>query len=158
MKKHIIAAAAMLMTAAFSASAYDYSLQVNLNDGKHVEFEFASTPVATFADGEMTVTTHGQEKYTYIIANVQDMKILRSGSGISGVAVDVTKPSFRIEGGILSGAGVAPGSQVTVFNTSGMTVAGAKADEAGAFSMALDPLPKGVYVVSAAGVQFKFIK
>lgn len=39
-----------------------------------------------------------------------------------------------------------------------MTVAGAKADEDGAFSLALDPLPKGVYVVSAAGVQFKFIK
>lgn len=158
MKKHIIAAAAMLMTAAFSASAYDYSLQVNLNDGKHVEFEFASTPVATFANGEMTITQHGQEKYTYVIAGVQDMKILRSGSGISQVAVDGAKPSFRIEGGILLGTGAAPGSQVSVFNTSGAMVAGAEADGSGAFSLPLDPLPKGVYVVSAAGVQFKFIK
>ena len=45
MKKYIMAAAALLMAAGSYAS--DYKLQVNLKDGKSVEFDFAATPAAS---------------------------------------------------------------------------------------------------------------
>lgn len=155
MKKYIMAAAALLMAAESYAS--DYKLQVNLKDGKSVEFDFAATPVATFENSDMTITVNGQDKYAYVIADVENMKITGTGTGI-GKATLAGRPSFRIEGGILSGKGAQAGARITIYDTGGALVASATADETGAFRVAVDSLPKGVYVVNATGIQFKFIK
>ena len=155
MKKYIMAAAALLMAAGSYAS--DYKLQVNLKDGKSVEFDFAAAPLATFENSDMTIKVNGQDKYTYVIADVENMKITGTGTGI-GKATLAGRPSFRIEGGILSGKGTQAGARITIYDTGGALAASATADETGAFSVAIDSLPKGVYVVNATGIQFKFIK
>lgn len=157
MKKYILTAV-MLVSAIICASADNYSLQVNFKDGNSLEFAFAERPVMTFNKDNMKITEAGMKSYTYIVNDVLDMKINRLTDGISGVKGANTTPTFSINGGVLTGKGAKPGSKATVYDAAGVLAATATVDETGTFSVAIDHLPKGVYVVGAAGVQFKFLK
>ena len=74
------------MAFAYAAETLDYTLLVQLKDGNNVEFLFSSTPVATFEEGEMTITCNGgTNSEKFIISNVERMTVESSLSGITQI-------------------------------------------------------------------------
>lgn len=153
-----MAAAALMMAAGAFADNYDYTLRVNLKEGEKVDFLFSRTPVATFTESDMVITAdQGTSTVAYPMANVANMEIVSTSVAVESIKAE-SVASFALEADILNGAGLKADAEVAIFSVNGQMIARTATDSDGRFSISIANLAKGVYVVNAGGVSFKFIK
>lgn len=159
MKKTIIALAAAI-AAAFSASAYEqYFVQVNKTDGTEVRYWFLDVPVAQIEGDDLKFTmamTH--ETVLYPFAEVNNLTFGKVDLAVEGIGTDHTGVSFAITAETLEMTGAAAGCEVAVYDAAGALRARGTADAAGALSLPVGQLDKGVYLVKAGNNSFKFIR
>lgn len=160
MKKILISLfAAASMAFAYAAETLDYTLLVQLKDGNNVEFLFSSTPVATFEEGEMTVTCNGgADSEKFIIPNVERMTVESTLSGITQTDTKGANPSFGILNGKLIAAGLGAMSDLKIYSADGKLITSARCNAEGRTEIAIDRLTKGTYIASTGNYSFKFIK
>ncbi|MEZ3532670.1 MAG: hypothetical protein K1V90_06335 [Muribaculaceae bacterium] len=160
MKKILISLfAAASMAFAYAAETLDYTLLVQLKDGNNVEFLFSSTPVATFEEGEMTITCNGgTNSEKFIISNVERMTVESSLSGITQIDTKGATPSFGILNGKLIASSLGAMSDLNIYSVDGTLIASARCDADGRTEIAIDRLTKGTYIASTGKYSFKFTK
>lgn len=159
MKKLILTIVAMAIgcIAAFSANE-GYSLVVTLNSGDEVEYRFADTPVATFENDDLVVTTKGGlSKVQHPLATFAKMTI-KAAPADAIEAVDAVRASFLVGEAWLQAQNLEAGTRVSVYSDAGTLMAAGEADAAGRVSVSVAACGKGVYVVKAGNHTFKFVK
>lgn len=162
MKKYILSAVALL-AAVFSTSAVEIfrtTLKLTTYNDETVEIAFAETPVATFAEKNLVITTVDETKIEYPMADVKEITFdTESFEGIETIAGEEQNTlRFNIGRESLTVDGLAGGARVDLYTVSGVLAASGVADADGHAAVSLDILAPGVYIVSAQGKSFKFIK
>lgn len=128
-------------------------------DGTVAKFAFTEKPVVTYSGDELVMTTNKTSvqypmnrllKIYFDVAEVPD-----------GIDVEVTQPedvqfAFR-DGGLVVSGGKA-GAVVNLYRLNGVAAGQFRLDDNGCVTISTDHLSRGVYIMKAEQVSFKFLK
>lgn len=147
--------------AAFCAGAVVpevHSLVLLKKNGETVEYKLSQQPVANFTGSDMNIVLAlTGEKFSFPVEDVANLSVTPSSSGVED-AVAPDHVVFSYDGNMLSCAGIAAGTQVTVAAVNGIVVRSASAGAEGSAQVETGSLASGIYVVSAGNETFKFTK
>ena len=135
-------------------------LVVTETDNTVTEFALSDAPVVSFSGGELVVTC-GDDELRTALSGIRDYSfaVRKVATAIRSVAVtgsaDVPTPTFSISDARISG--LKPGTRVGVYNLNGNMVSTVAASADGSVSIALDHLPKGVYILRTPTKNFKVV-
>ena len=144
----------LLLACSLMAGAQN-AISIHQKDGKVANFAFSEKPIVTYADNQLVITTT-KTSVQYPLYLLQKIDFALS----EATAVEQVKPDakFRFTDGTLYISGGTPGSQVYIYNMSGMTEGQYRIDDAGNAVIALQRLSKGHYIVKTNHFTFKFTK
>lgn len=160
MKRHIFAALIALAVTVPTVSKADtsYTLLVNTTDGNTVEYDFENLPIATFEGDVMIITDNRNPDCTrFEMDNVVNMTFKSSDSGVDEIT-EASNVRISVTDGCLNISGLKPGVRITVYHASGNAIISDVADQYESVAVGISHLGKGIYVVSAPGCSFKFIR
>lgn len=144
----------LLLACSLMAGAQN-AISIHQKDGKVANFAFSEKPIVTYADNQLVITTT-KTSVQYPLYLLQKIDFALS----EATAVEQVKPDakFRFTDGTLYISGGTPGSQVYIYNMSGMTEGQYRIDDAGNAVISLQSLSKGLYIVKTCRFTFKFTK
>lgn len=144
----------LLLACSLMAGAQN-AISIHQKDGKVANFAFSEKPIVTYADNQLVITTT-KTSVQYPLYLLQKIDFALS----EATAVEQVKPDakFRFTDGTLYISGGTPGSQVYIYNMSGMTEGQYRIDDAGNAVIALQRLSKGHYIVKTSRFTFKITK
>ena len=144
----------LLLACSLMAGAQN-AISIHQKDGKVANFAFSEKPIVTYADNQLVITTT-KTSVQYPLYLLQKIDFALSET----TAVEQVKPDakFRFTDGTLYISGGTPGSQVYIYNMSGMTEGQYRIDDAGNAVISLQSLSKGLYIVKTSRFTFKFTK
>lgn len=154
-------AAVLAAATAFGAvaqNASDYSLLVNMVDGNVVEYEFENCPVATFEGDELVITDDlSDESLRCNMADIVNLTIKKPSVAVSEIDA-ASHLKIAVSKQTVSVSGLSGGTEVSVFDMSGVRVSSAKAGADGLAVVNVERLGAGVFMVSMPGNSFKFVR
>lgn len=144
----------LLLACSLMAGAQN-AISIHQKDGKVANFAFSEKPIVTYADNQLVITTT-KTSVQYPLYLLQKIDFALS----EATAVEQVKPDakFRFTDGTLYISGGTPGSQVYIYNMSGMTEGQYRIDDAGNAVISLQSLSKGHYIVKTSRFTFKITK
>lgn len=137
-----------------SMMADDIILQIWQSDGKVVNIDLNEQPVTTYSDGNLTITTT-KTVITYPLEKVAKYTYV-SADGISNLESMRTK--FSQDGETLTFMGLAQGTEIVVYASSGQMMSKTKAGSHTKTTVSVSDLPRGVYLVKVNTVTYKITK
>lgn len=144
----------MLLAGSLGAGAQN-AITIHQRDGQVASFAFSEKPVVTYADNQLVITTT-KTSVQYPLYMLQKIGFqLTDATAIEQVK---SEAKFRFTDGTLYICGGTPGSQVYIYNMSGMTEGQYRIDDAGNAVIALQRLSKGHYIVKTSRFTFKITK
>lgn len=152
MRKFILLLAACLTVSGLSAQ----QLVVHRTNGETVIFELGQTPVTTFEDGQLVITT----TETTVFFPLDDI-VKYTYEGVEPHAVtSVSTPFLRVhmDNGRVTIEGLDSRTEVVLLSADGQRLAVVKAQEAQPTVLPVDAWPAGVYIINAGALSYKFIK
>ncbi len=144
----------ILFVFAHSVMADDMLLQIWQSDGNVVNIDLSEEPVTRYADGNLIITTtkttisyplEKVAKYTYI-----------SADGIE--SVNGMRSKFSQDGETLIFSGLAQGTEISVYASSGQMIRKTKAGPQAKTTVSVSSLPPGVYMVKVNSITYKITK
>ena len=144
----------ILFVFAHSVMADDMLLQIWQSDGNVVNIDLSEEPVTRYADGNLIITTtkttisyplEKVAKYTYI-----------SADGIE--SVNGMRSKFSQDGETLIFSGLAQGTEISVYASSGQMIRKTKAGHQAKTTVSVSSLPPGVYMVKVNSITYKITK
>ncbi len=144
----------ILFVFAHSVMADDMLLQIWQSDGNVVNIDLSEEPVTRYADGNLIITTtkttisyplEKVAKYTYI-----------SADGIE--SVNGMRSKFSQDGETLIFSGLAQGTEISVYTSSGQMIRKTKAGLQAKTTVSVSSLPPGVYMVKVNSITYKITK
>ncbi len=149
----------MLLIATLGAGAQSQSkdaMVVETKGGERVEFYFDQKPEMTFQDEYVNIAA-GEQTVQYAMADVTRVYFQEgTGTGVSSAKAESVR--FFFGGDQLRAEGLTPGTQVSVYTVGGTLAAKAGAGSDGTATLSTAGLSKGVYLVKANKVSYKFVK
>ena len=148
------------MSAVAWAQEAAYAVDVELSTGEAVRYTFAQQPVVTFpTEGMMNITTgaEGDSRY-YVISDVVRMSVVSVSVGVDKVTTQGKTVEFSMDGDVIYASNLASGTVIRIFTAGGRLVAETSADDEGRAGIDVRSLDRGVYVMSAGKVSFKFMR
>ena len=144
----------LLLACSLMAGAQN-AISIHQKDGKVANFAFSEKPIVTYADNQLVITTT-KTSVQYPLYMLQKIGFQLTDA----TAIEQVKPDakFRFTDGTLYISGGTPGSQVYIYNMSGMTEGQYRIDDAGNAVISLQSLSKGLYIVKTNHFTFKFTK
>ena len=152
-KRKIIFFLLLLVTVKLSAIEYT-TLIVDMRDGSSAMVQLIEKPTITF-DGEMMKIVSSKTTLEFSRSDVKKYRFSRHE--VSSVEELSFSPQATIEDNTIVVSGIADGTAVTVYTTSGTVVCSAVAD-GGSCILSLDSLPSALYIVTYNNTTIKFFK
>ena len=152
-KRKIIFFLLLLVTVKLSAIEYT-TLIVDMRDGSSAMVQLIEKPTITF-DGEMMKIVSSKTTLEFSRSDVKKYRFSRHE--VSSVEELSLSPQATIEDNTIVVSGIADGTAVTVYTTSGTVVCSAVAD-GGSCILSLDSLPSALYIVTYNNTTIKFFK
>ena len=152
-KRKIIFFLLLLVTVKLSAIEYT-SLIVDMRDGSSAMVQLIEKPTITF-DGEMMKIVSSKTTLEFSRSDVKKYRFSRHE--VSSVEELSLSPQATIEDNTIVVSGIADGTAVNVYTTSGTVVCSAVAD-GGSCILSLDSLPSALYIVTYNNTTIKFFK
>ena len=131
---------------------------VNKMSGEPVHFLVSESPQTRFSNEEVTIKTGTQElkvpleDFKSIALDTQD----RINTGIENIYKE--QVLFSVTGVMLEASGMNVGSEVVIYDMTGIARARKIADADGVVAISIEDLMPGVYVVATELSNFKFVK
>lgn len=144
----------ILFVFAHSVMADDMILQIWQSDGNVVNIDLSEEPVTRYTDGNLIITTtkttisyplEKVAKYTYI-----------SADGIE--SINGMRSKFSQDGETLIFSGLAQGTEISVYASSGQLIRKTKAGSQAKTTVSVSSLPPGVYLVKVNSITYKITK
>ena len=152
-KRKIIFFLLLLVTVKLSAIEYT-TLIVDMRDGSSAMVQLIEKPTITF-DGEMMKIVSSKTTLEFSRSDVKKYRF--SCHEVSSVEELSLSPQATIEDNTIVVSGIADGTAVNVYTTSGTVVCSAVAD-GGSCILSLDSLPSALYIVTYNNTTIKFFK
>ena len=152
-KRKIIFFLLLLVTVKLSAIEYT-TLIVDMRDGSSAMVQLIEKPTITF-DGEMMKIVSSKTTLEFSRSDVKKYRFSRHE--VSSVEELSFSPQATIEDNTIVVSGIADGTAVNVYTTSGTVVCSAVAD-GGSCILSLDSLPSALYIVIYNDTTIKFFK
>lgn len=147
MKRTLLIVFAAFFAIAAGATSYDV-VSVDLNDGSKVDIALTGNLSLSFN------STHLLVKGTDADFEIPKEKILSfSHSGESAIKEIAPDSSVDLDGRTLHFKGLTDGSLISVYDLCGKSLLSAKA--ANEYTLGLDDIPSGVYIVTVNNVSYK---
>ena len=163
--RRLLAGATFCLCTLF-AHAENYSFTLVINGNSYV-FNLAEKPVITYEGNELSVkvtepSANVEEQSTVReisvpVVEVQKIDLEKVNVSTETVGVETLTGATAFVNGQLQVSGLQPGSPVTVVTLGGKSVLNQKATADGEATIALQTLPKGVYIVRTANSSIKVI-
>ena len=144
----------ILFVFALSVMADDMLLQIWQSDGKVVNIDLNEQPVTTYSDGNLIITTT-RTTITYPLEKVVKYTYV-SAEGIE--SLDAMNTKFSQDGETLIFSGLAQGTEIAVYASSGQMMRKTKAGSQTKTTVSVSDLPPGVYLVKVNAVTYKITK
>lgn len=129
-----------------------------LKNGQRIDLLLSEKPNVTYAEG----TFKFEASTTVVEYNASEVKEFTlettQSSGIRNMAADGKDCNIHQSGNMLNISGVEPNAMLRLYNAGGMLISTNMADGKGTFSISLDPLDHGVYILKMATTTFKIMK
>ena len=146
---------ALAFSFSVSASAIERTtLIVDMRDGSSAMVQLIEKPTITF-DGEMMKIVSSKTTLEFSRSDVKKYRFSRHE--VSSVEELSLSPQATIEDNTIVVSGIADGTAVNVYTTSGTVVCSAVAD-GGSCILSLDSLPSALYIVTYNDTTIKFFK
>ena len=129
-------------------------LQIWQSDGKVVNIDLNEQPVTRYADGNLIITTT-KTTITYPLEKVAKYTYV-SAEGIE--SINGMRSKFSQDGETLTFSGLAQGTEISVYATSGKILRKTKASSHAKTTVSVSDLPPGVYLVKVNSVTYKITK
>lgn len=138
-----------------------YSFVVWTHSGSSFSYALEHKPVVTYENGEIVVTTTGDESATYIAAEVA--KFTLSEEAVSDDATSVENVALpqgvmKNKGNVLTFSSFEPGTRVQIYSVNGMLIVNEPIGADGNLEICVSEYPSGIYVVKAKGITCKIVK
>lgn len=133
----------------FLASAITPHFEIETTSGLRAIFPLHHEPTITYSNNELHVeAAKGEETITAKATEVKSFKFSSEDPDLSGIT-DISKGSI---------SGLAAGTQISIYNVSGVAVMTATATADGVVELNLDRLPSGIYIIATPLNSFKISK
>lgn len=143
-----------LFVFAHSVMADDMLLQIWQSDGQVVTINLNEEPMTTYSEGNLIITTT-KAVISYPLENVVKYTYI-SADGITTLESMNTK--FSQDGETLTFTGLAQGTEIAVYASSGQMMHRTKAGSNTKTIVSVSDLPPGVYLVKVNSVTYKITK
>ena len=151
MKNLKVLAASLLLCSAITSRADGYRrVEIQEFNGNITSVDLSDNLTTEFSDG-MVRFVDGDLMFEFDRESVKSFNFGEVSTGIQNADAEGNAPS--IEQGKMSFSNLPVGSRVMVVSLSGNVVRDIKAE--GSYSISLNTLPEGVYVVKVNGVSYK---
>lgn len=128
-------------------------LIVHQKSGDKVYFDLEETPVTTFKDGQLVITTSSETIY-YPLSDVSKYTY----EGISEDLKNVLAPGIieiRHNNEIVTVDGLPEDAEMAIYSIDGKLLASCRAKAGKTAMLTLTPFPAGIYIVTAGGTSYK---
>lgn len=131
-------------------------LIVHQKSGDKVYFDLQETPVTTFKDGQLVITTSSETIY-YPLADVSKYTYEGISEGIDNVlAPGMIEISHNNE--VVMVKGMPADAEMAIYSIDGKLLASCRAVAGKTAMLTLTPFPAGIYIVQAGGTSYKIEK
>ena len=155
----LLAAAVLLSAGLFASAQEKASLIVTKTDGHALNYGLVATPSITFNDSIMTVTVTINNAQKAINFKANEVKSFTYGmTTYVNTPTSDKKISFRIAGQTLAIQGVKSAKNIRLYQIDGKQLPVDATENGESTQVNLSGIAAGVYVISADGETFKFMK
>ena len=155
LKNTLLLLAALVLAVPLRAADDPVTLVVLTRDNAQHMFVLADKPEVTFEGNDLLVTCVNSTT-TFALADVIRFTYLNATDAVEELNENRTQVNFK--DGMIVVNGLKADSSVAVYSVDGRLVRQLKALEGGSYSMDLNELPTGVYIVKADCVTYKIVK
>lgn len=128
-----------------------------LNNGQRIDLLLSNKPTATFSEGVLKFEVPGTT-VEYKASEVKEITLEATSTGIRNLSADGKNCIVNRSGNLLSISGAEPNAKFYLYNAGGMLVVTHTADATGKFSVSLDTLGLGVYILKTGTTILKIMK
>ena len=155
LKRILLLFALLVLAVPLRAADNPVTLVVLTRDNAQHMFVLADKPEVTFEGTDLVVTCVNSTT-TFALPDVIRFTYLNTTDAVEEISQNETQVNFR--DGIIVVNGLKANAMVAVYSVDGRMVRQLKAHEDGNFSLDLNELPTGVYIVKADRVTYKIAK
>lgn len=156
MKFHSIFTTIILLLVMFySGAMHAQNLVIWQKDGSKVSYELNEQPKTTFTTDELVITTI-TSTICFPLAQIQRYTYEGEGTNLNDVRIKGISISHHGDEIIVKG--LPKGKSVAVFGLDGVQMLAKNSDSSGRLTVSISKLSKGVYVIKADKITYKFSK
>lgn len=136
-----------------------YYVVVWFKDNEYVIFPFEEKPVVKYKEGEILIDTT-KESLAFNQNDVLKVTLDNTStpSGVETVESDLLLPSIMQHNNKIQFIGFAPDTKVRIYSINGQLIDILEIEDDGSLSLSSINMQRGVYIIQASDVTYKFIK